>query len=240
MSIFYWSSLEIILWGIITRYLQSVGGEKFGFITVIVGAVIFWNFFNRVQNTVSVSFLEDVWSRNLINLFSSPLKISEYLAGLIMVAFVSTLLSFAGMILLAWFLLSYNIFQFGFLLVPFVLLLYLFGFATGIATTAVVLRYGPSVEVVVWSVTFILMPFSGIFYPISALPPFLRPVSYVIPISYVFEGMRNAVIHGIFDMSGFIIAFFLSLVYLAASLWFFVRMYRIALKKGLFTRFMTE
>src|SRR3989304_6736956 len=149
MGVFYWSLLEVFIWGLISRYLHSVGGETFGFVTVLVGAVIFWNFFTRTMNGISVSFLEDVWSRNLINLFSSPLTIGEYAAGLIVTSIVHTVFSIAGMVAMAWLFFSYNIFLFGFFLIPFVFLLFLFGWTIGIFATAFILRFGPAVEILV-------------------------------------------------------------------------------------------
>jgi len=240
MGVFYWSLLEVFIWGLISRYLHSVGGETFGFVTVLVGAVIFWNFFTRTMNGISVSFLEDVWSRNLINLFSSPLTIGEYAAGLIVTSIVHTVFSIAGMVAMAWLFFSYNIFLFGFFLIPFVFLLFLFGWTIGIFATAFILRFGPAVEILVWSAPALIMPFAAVFYPVEALPGAFRPISYLIPISYVFEGMRRAAIGGTFDVRFFIIALVLSVFYFAGAIFVFIKMYHIVLKRGLFTRFMTE
>ena len=240
LQIFYWSLLELTLWGIITKYLYAIGGEKFGFITVILGTVIFWNFFTRVMNGITISFLEDVWSRNLINLFASPLKVGEYIAGLLAVSIIQTLLAIGVMVLAAWFFFSYSIFQFGFFLIPFILILFISGWALGIFTTAVVLRFGPSVEILVWSIPTLIMPFSAIFYPLEALPPFLRPISYMIPISYVFEGMREIVHKGTFNALNLAIGFALSLLFFFVAIAVLFVMYRMALRKGLFTRFMTD
>lgn len=240
MQIFYWSILELMVWGIITGYLHSIGGEKFGFLTVILGTVIFWNFFTRVMNGITISFLEDVWSRNLINLFASPLKIGEYITGLMGVSIMQTLLSIGTMVLVAWLFFSYSIFQFGFLILPFIFILFISGWALGIFTTAVILRFGPSVEMLVWSIPTLIMPFSAIFYPLEALPSFLRPISYVIPISYVFEGMREVVYKGTFSVLNLAIGFTLSLLFFFAAVAILFITYRMVLRKGLFTRFMTE
>lgn len=240
IGIFYWSTFELFMWGIITKYLANVGGEKFSSITVIVGAMIFWGFFNRVQQGITVSFLEDIWSRNLINLFVSPLTIGEYVGGLMLVSFTNTVLSFLAMFLVAWLLFAYNIFQFGFLLLPYIFILFLFGWAIGILVTAAIMRFGPSVEVIVWAMPTLIMPFASIFYPVSALPEILQPIARVVPISYVFEGMRQVVHSGTFDVYSLIVAAVLSTIFLGLSIWIFLGVFKIVLRKGLFTRFMTD
>lgn len=240
LDIFYWPALDIFLWGVITVYLHRVGGAEFNFVSVILGTLIFWYFFTRVQYGIIVSFLEDVWSRNFINLFSSPLLVSEYVVGLMLSSIFKTSLSLIFMIIVALVLFSYNVFQFGLLLVPFMAVLFIFGTALGIVTTAIVLRYGPSSEFLAWSLPALFLPFSGVFYPVSALPPIVQPFAKILPSSYVFEGMRGAVLYGVFDLNGLMVAFFSSLLALTAAYWLILRSYQVVLRKGLFTRFMTE
>src|SRR3990170_3764424 len=84
------------------------------------------------------------------------------------------------------------------------LLFFLFGWTIGIFATAFILRFGPAVEILVWSSPALIMPFAAVFYPVEALPGAFRPISYLIPISYVFEGMRRAAIGGTFDVRFFI------------------------------------
>src|SRR3989338_6387040 len=217
LQIFYWSLLELTLWGIITKYLYAIGGEKFGFISVILGTVIFWNFFTRVMNGVTTSFLEDIWSRNLINLFASPITITEYVVGLLTISTVNALFAVGFMTFIAWFFMSYSIFQFGLMIIPFVFVLFVFGWTMGIITMAIILRFGPSVEILVWSLPTFIMPFASIFYPVDSLPSAMRPLAKILPITYVFEGMRGAVHDGIFDWGSLYISGLLSVAYLIVS-----------------------
>ena len=240
IGIFYWSIIELFLWGFLTVYLAGVDEDRFSFMTVVIGTVIFWNFLMRIQQGITVSFLEDVWSRNFMNLFATPLKINEYVTGLVMIAVLSALVSIGSMALVAWFLFAYNIFQFGFLMLPFVFILFLFGLALGLYTTAMILRFGPSSEILAWSIPALLPPFSGIFYPLSALPVWLQKVANFIPASHVFEGMRSVVLHGVLDWNRLIFAALLSLAFLAGAYLLLLKVYRYVLRKGLFTRFMTE
>lgn len=240
LNLFYFSALELFLWGVLTLYLDRVSGSGLHFVPLVLGAVIMSSFMSRVVFGVSASFLEDVWTRNFINLFSSPLSLHEYILGFVAVAVVESLVSVGFIALLAWALLSYSIFSFGFLLIPFAAVLFAFGLAVGIVATAVVLRFGPSAEMVVWSIPPLLAPFSAVFYPLSALPPFLQKISFFIPATHVFEGMRAVVRAGSFDARGFVIGFGLALLYCAAAYLLFCRSYRSVLRRGLFARFATE
>lgn len=240
LGIFYWSALELLVWGYLTIYLNRVGGDQINFITVLIGTVILWNFLNRVQQGIAISFLEDVWSRNFMNLFSSPLSIKEYMGGLILVSIFSSGVALVFMVVFSWFLFAYNLFQFGFLIVPFMLVLFVFGLALGLYTTGMILRFGPSSEILAWSIPALLPPFSGVFYPIAALPHWLQPLSYIIPATYIFEGMRAVVLHGIFDEKKLVIAVLLSLFYCLTAFLFLLRVYKQVLNKGKLTRFQTE
>lgn len=240
IDIFYWPTIDLLLWGLLTIYLDKIGKAEFSFVSTILGTFIFWYFFTRIQYGFNVSFLEDVWTRNFINLFSSPLTLGEYVMGLIISAVFKTLLAMGFMVLLALLLFSYSIFSFGFLIIPFAFVLSLFGVVLGLITTGIILRFGPSAEFLAWSLPALLLPFTGVFYPLSSLPSLLQPLAGVLPSSHVFEGMRNIVLYGSFNWSRLIISFFLTVVSFVLAYWFLLRSYRYVLRKGLFTRFMTE
>ena len=239
-GIFYWSTLDIVLWGLVTSYLYTLNATNFNFATVVLGTLILWNFFVRIQQGITVSFLEDVWTRNFMNLFSSPLSISEYVWGLVLTSVVTSLVSISFMVVLAWLLFTYNIFQFGFMLIPFVAVLFLFGWAVGIFATSVIIRFGPSSEILAWSIPVLLTPLSGVFYPIAILPKYVYVLASVLPSAHVFEGMRSVVLNGSFDSARLFTAFALALISFILSFWFLLRSYRRALRNGSFTRFLTE
>lgn len=240
LQIFYWSTFDLFIWGVITKYLGGIGGEKFGFLTILIGAIILWNFFTRVMAGITVSFLEDIWSRNFINLFTSPLSIGEYIAGLTLVSAMNTFLSITVMSALAWFFMSYNIFQFDFYLLPFIFTLFISGWSLGIIATSTILYFGPAVEIFVWTLPTFIMPFAGVFYPVEALPEIFQPIARLLPISYVFEGMRQVVNGGVFDVNIFIYALVLSLIYFLAAIAILYKVYGAVLRLGLFTRFIAE
>ena len=240
VSLFYWSTLDLVMWGIMSGYLGTLAGGRISFLATLVGAVILLSFFFRVQQGIGVAFLEDVYVRNFINLFASPLSVNEYILGLIMTSVFDTAISISFMAALAWFLFSFNIFQFGLLLIPFIAVLFMVGWALGLLSVGVVLRFGPSAEIFTWSVPALISPFSAVFYPVSALPTFLQKIAAFIPNSYVFEGMRAASLSGSFDAQKFIAALGLAVVYLLLAYVFLHRSYKTVLRRGLLARFVTE
>lgn len=240
LSIFYWPILDILLWGIATVYFDKVGKAEFSFLTVIVGALLLWNFLIRIQQGMTLGFLEDVWARNFLNLFASPLTIAEYVAGVVLIGLTTSGMSLVAMALFAWIFFAYNIFTVGFALLPFLLILFLFGLALGIVTVALMLRVGPAGEWIAWAIPFSITPFVGVFYPISALPKILHPIANILPASYVFEGMRGVVLQGTFSFELFLAGTLLGILYLIFASWILVRVYRSALKKGFLTRFTAE
>lgn len=240
LGIFYWSALELFLWGYLTSYLARIGENRLGFLTVLIGTVILWNFLMRIQQGVAISFLEDVWAKNFMNLFASPLSIKEYIAGLVLVAVSTSLVSIAFMTGISWLLFSYNLFQFGFLMIPFVFVLFFFGLALGLYTTAMILRFGPSSEILAWSIPALIPPFSGVFYPLSALPQWIQSLAALIPSSYVFEGMRSVMFSGTLAGKDLILAAVLSLIYCVIAYFLLLKTYRYVLREGKLIRFQTD
>lgn len=243
VSIFLWLIVDVVLWGFISRYLGSLGQDTFNFVTVILGAIILWEFMTRLQQGIMMAFLEDVWSQNFINFFASPLKIREYLSGLVLTSICAGIAGFLVMIAIAGPLFGYNAFKTGILLLPFMLILLVFGIAMGIFVSAVIFRLGPSAEWLGWPIPMVLSLFVGVFYPISTLPAPLRVFSALIPPSYVFESMRSVLTTGIAPgklVSNLLIGTLLALIYLLLTSRFFVYIYHKNLISGNIARFNAE
>ncbi len=240
VAIFGWVSLDIILWGFITKYLNSIGQSGFNFTAMFLGVIILWSFMSRVYTGVIMTFFEDMWSRNFFNLFASPLRIGEYLLGLVSVSLTTGILALGLMFLIAYFLFAFNILQFGILLVPFIGVLILFGLSIGIFITSFVLRLGPPAEWVAWIIPFAISPFAAVFYPVAILPRAMQMISAIVPPSYIFEGLRMVIISGEFSGILLVKGLISSLIYLATSYFFFVYNYKVVLKKGLISRFTAE
>jgi ABC-2 type transport system permease protein len=236
MEIFYWPFLDLLLWGFITLYLGQSRKGLPNFVAFFLGALILWDILFRSQQGISVSFLEDVWARNFLNLFVSPLTPGEYLLSLLLVSsfkiiITSTLISF-----MAWIFYSFDIFLIGLSLIPFVFSLVLMGWAVGIITTSMILRFGQQAEILAWGIAFLFQPISAVFYPMSVLPGVLRSVARFVPASYVFEGMRDVINTHRIPIRELAWSFGLNAVYLAMSLIVFNRIFRVVKKKGLLVR----
>ena len=235
-----WVAVDIILWGFITRYLNAVSAARIDFVPMLLGAVLMWDFLTRVMQGVSMAFFEDVWSRNFLNFFASPLTVDEYLAGLIIASITTSLISLVAMMVFAKVAFGLSLLRFGVALAPFLLVLFITGIAVGIAATALVLRLGPAAEWLVWPIPTVLSPFAGVFYPVSELPGFMRAVAAILPPSYVFEGMRAVVAGAPTPWGQLTIAAAMALAYLVAAGWLFQHVFAQAQRSGLIARYSAE
>ncbi len=240
LPLFAWVAVDIVLWGFITRYLNRVAAPGFDFVPTLLGAVLLWDFFSRVMHGVTTAFLEDVWSRNFLNFFASPLKISEYLAGLVLSSTATSAVGLLVMWLLATAAFGLSFAAYGAWLAAFLLVLFLFGIALGIVGAGVVLRLGPASEWFVWPLPALVSPFAGVFYPLSTLPAWMRGISRALPPSYVFEGVRAVVAGGEASGAQLTWGVCLALLYVLLACWFFARVHRHVVRTGLLARYSAE
>jgi len=240
LPLFAWVAVDILLWGFITRYLNAVSAARFNFVPILLGAVLLWDFFTRVMQGVTTSFLEDVWSRSFLNLFATPLTISEYVGGLVLTSVATSLIGLVVMLVMATSIFGLSYFSFGLVLIPFLLVLFLFGIALGIAGAALVLRLGPASEWFIWPIPAMISPFVGVFYPLSTLPQWMHYIAYLLPPSYVFEGMRAIILGQPFSSSKLLWGIGLAGLYIVLAGWFFIRVYRYAVRTGLLARYSAE
>lgn len=242
-GVFLWLIIDVVQWGFISKYLGTFGQATFSFITVILGAIILWEFMTRIQQGIMMAFLEDIWSQNFINFFASPLRIREYLSGLVLTSIATGIAGFLIMVGLAGSIFGYNILRLGLLLLPFMFILLIFGIAMGIFVSAAIFRLGPSAEWLGWPIPMVLSVFAGVYYPVSTLPPPLAVLAALVPPSYVFESMRGILATGILGSNLLLqltIGSLLALLYLLLASYFFVRIYRQNLKNGTIARFNAE
>jgi ABC-2 type transport system permease protein len=240
LPLFVWAGIDIVLWGFITKYLNAVTSSGFNFVPSLLGAVLLWDFLIRVMHGVTMAFFEDVWSRNFLNIFATPLSISEYLSGLVLSSIATSSVGLAVMVILATAVFGLSFFVYGLMLVPFFLVLFMCGIALGILGSAAVLRLGPPAEWFIWPIPAIISPFVGVFYPISTLPRWMQYLSRALPPSYVFEGMRAIVRGGSMSPHGLLSGACLAVLYILVACWLFARVYRHAVRTGLIARYSAE
>jgi ABC-2 type transport system permease protein len=240
LPIFAWVAIDILLWGFITRYLNSVARSGFNFVPALLGAVLLWDFLTRVMQGVTTAFFEDVWSRNFLNFFATPLRTSEYLAGLVITGVGTSLVGLAIMVVLAKVAFGLSFLTYGAALAPFLMVLFLTGIALGMAGAAIVLRLGPASEWLVWPITAVVSPFAGVFYPVSILPGWMQVVARILPPSYVFAGLRAVVAGKPAPWDQLAIGGALAVALLALACLYFASVYRYAIRTGLIARYSAE
>lgn len=240
IPLFAWVTIDMVLWGFMTKYLSGVAGTRYHFVPALLGAVLFWDFLSRVMQGVTTAFFEDVWARNFLNVFASPITTAEYIGGLLVCSTGTSAVGLVVMVIVAGLAFGLSFAIYGAMLVPFLLVLFLFGMALGIVGNAIVMRLGPSSEWFVWPIPALLAPFAAVYYPLSTLPAWMRALSRLIPASYVFEGMRAIVAGRSFDATLFVAALALSVIYILAAYWLFARVFQYAVRTGLIARYSAE
>ena len=236
-ELFFWPVVQLLVWGFVTISLQQQGGAEFPkYVSFLIGAIILWDALFRSQQAVAISFLEDVWTRNLLNIFAAPVRMTDYLAaafgvGLLRVAITAVLL--AGIAAAAY---AFNILQFQAALIGWYANLMLFGWALGILSIALIVRWGHGAESLAWAIPFMVQPFAAVFYPVATLPGWMQWIALTLPPSHVFEGMRGVLAGKPFDWSHLLLAFALNGVYLALSGALFARTLASARERGLLVK----
>lgn len=239
LDIFFWPIMDLLVWGWVSSYLISQSNGLPSMVTFLIGAIIMFNVLYRSQQGITVAFLEDIWSRNLLNIFAAPVRASEFVAATYIVGFVQSTLVLLVMATFAYFCYSFNLLNLGTTLLPFFANLLIMGWALGLFTTALILRYGNGAEPLAWAVPFLIQPLSAVFYPVSILPGFLQPVANCLPATHVFEGMRAVLQQQRFPSEQLMYATGLNIIYLTLAALFFSHMFSEARKHGLFSKLVT-
>lgn len=232
-ELIYWPTVQMILWGLITQFFRTNSSWVAQAGGVLIAGVLLWDVLFRSQLGVAVSFLEEVWSRNLSQLFVTPLRPYELMLSLATMSIVRTLIGIVPAALLAIPLYAFSIFDMGLPLLAFFANLTMFGWAIGLAVSGCILRYGLGAESLAWLAIFVLSPISGVYYPIAILPSWIQPVAWALPSAYVFEGMRAVMFDHVFRSDLFTSALALNALYLTLGGATFLAFFRVVRRRGL-------
>lgn len=233
LELAYWPTLQMCIWGFTASFFASrLANPGMMAVGVLLGGVLLWEVALRSQMGVAISFLEEIWSRNLGHVFVSPLRPWELVAALIAMSVLRMLAGVLPAVLLAWVLYAFNIFAMGPVLILFAVNLMAMGWAVSLAVVSLILRHGAGAEALAWSVLFGLTPFSAVFYPVSVLPDFLQPVALAVPAAHVFEGMRQALTEGTIGWNHLAWATGLNVIWMAAAALLFTQQFRVARTRG--------
>jgi ABC-2 type transport system permease protein len=228
----YWPAVQMVMWGFLTEFLASQTSYVAQAFGVLLSGIILWEVVVRGNLSLSIAFLEEMWSRNLGHLFVSPIRSWEMATGIVIVALLRTLLGMIPVSLLAWAFFGYNIYTLGLPLIAFFFILQMFSWSVGLAMSGMIMRVGQSAESFAWAAIFILMPISGVYYPVDVLPQWLQIAAKAVPASYIFEGMREILLGRVVHWDLLVWAFVLSVVYLVIGFQVFLWFYRSSRRAG--------
>ena len=232
LELVYWPALQIVTWG----FLQTYIAENAGFFAraggTFIGAIILWDILFRGQLGFSISFLEEMWARNLGNLMMSPLKPIEFLISLMIMSLIRLAIGVIPMTLLAMFVFDFNFYSLGLPLIAFFCNLIFTSWSLGIFVSGLVLRNGLGAESIVWTVMFGVLPLTCVYYPVTVLPHWLQYVAWALPPTYVFEGMRALLIDHVFRADLMFDALLINAVLFIASFAIFLALLKGARRAG--------
>ncbi len=233
VSMFYWPTLQILIWGFIQAYLIENSNFFAQAAGVLIGAVLLWDVMFRGQLGFSLSFFEEIWSRNLGHLLVSPLRMSEFILALMIMSSLRTIIAVIPAAIIAYLIFDFSILSLGFVLAGFLISLLMFGWAVGLIVAGLALRYGQSAEELAWALLFLLAPIAAIYYPVSILPDWLEPVAFAFPLAHVFEGLRAVIIEGRVELGHLAISFGLNAIYITIGVSVFLFFFEQARERGM-------
>jgi len=232
LDLIYWPSIQIILWGFISKFFSAYSDYYNNTVGIILTCAILYDFLFRSSISFNMLFLEEIWSRNFTNLFIAPMKISEIIISLVFTALIRTMIGLVPAILLTSPLFGISILKLGIPLFFLFLSLYIFGITLGLFVSSGLIRFGPSFENIAWSSLFLLAPLGCIYYPIEILPEFFQTLAKGLPLVYIFDETRNILINNLVDFENILYAFYLNAIYLLIGIYLFYFSFSKARKKG--------
>ena len=218
LDLIYWPSIQIFLWGFISKFFTLNSTYYNDTVGIILTAAILYDFLFRSSISYNMMFLEEIWSRNFTNLFIAPIKLKEIICALTLTAIIRTLIGMVPAVLIAIPLFGVSIFKLGIPLLLLLVSLYIFGVTLGLLVTSGLIRFGPSFENIAWASLFFLAPLGCIYYPIEILPQWLQMIAKFLPLVHIFEEMRNILINNLINYNQLFIAFSISIAYFIAGI----------------------
>jgi ABC-2 type transport system permease protein len=232
-----WPVFDVILFGSLGAFVAQENDASRAATPFLLAGIMLFHVLFQSQVGIATGFMEETWSRNLLNLMTTPLTEVEYAAGLALYSFLKSILAMTALSLVAVGFYGFGLAEIGWTLVPVVGVLLLAGYAVALFNIALMLRFGQAAEIFTWGINFLLLALSGVFNPVEALPALVEPVARVLPTTYVFEAARE-VLDGEGLDGGLLWRGALgAVVAVAAAFWFVVHMLSTFRRRGFVTRF---
>ena len=232
-DLLYWPTIDILLWGLTSFWLQKQDQSVPNIALVILTGLVFWQIIWRGNYEITVNLLQEFWNRNLVNLFATPLKISEWMSAVMLLGLAKIAISMSFGAFLVYLLYALNVFTIGWAFLPFCFSLALSGWFMGFLSASAIVYWGQRVQTLAWTTAYVFSPFSAVFYPVSALPNWAQQIAYLLPTTYIFEGMRKVLYEGVFSWNYFLTSIGLNILYLFLTATLFKTMFEKSRVKGL-------
>jgi ABC-2 type transport system permease protein len=217
LDLIYWPAVQMLMWGFLQLYVQQNASFFAQAGGVFIGSVLLWDILFRGQLGFSISFLEEMYARNLGNIMMSPLRPVEFVAALMIMSLIRLAIGMIPVTFLAIAFFGFNLWSLGVALAAFFLNLILTSWAIGIFVAGLLLRNGMGAESLAWTFMFLFLPLTCVYYPVAVLPDWLQWVAWSLPPTYVFEGMRALLIEHVFRADLMVEAFVFNIVLFAAA-----------------------
>src|SRR5438874_9841400 len=232
LELIYWPAVQLFVWGFLQFYIAQNSGFFARASGVFIAAVLMWDVLFRGQLGFSISFLEEMWARNLANLMISPLRPLEFVGALMIMSLIRLAIGMGPVSLLAIAFFGFNLYGLGLALAAFFVNLILTSWAIGILVSGLVLRTGLGADSLAWTIMFLLLPLTCVYYPVTILPHWLQAVAWALPPTYVFEGMRELLINHVFRADLMVHALALNAVFFAVAIAGFIALLDSARRQG--------
>jgi ABC-2 type transport system permease protein len=233
----FWPFMDVILWGSLGVFVARQDSTSHAGTAYLLAGIVLFHVLFQVQITGTTGVLEETWTRNLLNVLTTPVTELEYVLAIAFFGLVKCLLAMAALTVATIALFGFDLSEVGWAVVPIAGILVLNGWALALVVIGLILRYGQSAEILAWGLNYVVMALSGVFFPVDALPPGLRSVASLLPTTWAFSELRHALDGLPFDWSGFAVALVTSLVLVALSGLLAVHLLRVFRRKGLVTRY---
>jgi len=232
IEMLYWPIVNMSMWGFVSLYLVRQFSNATIVFDTMLGGVLLSEVFLRTSTTVLMLYLEEVWSRNLGHLFASPLRLIEYVVGLLGLSLLRAAISIVPAVVVAKILFGYSLLSIGWPLVSFVILLAVNGCWYGLLIVSMLIRFGMAAEWLAWMFTWLLLPLIAPYYPVAILPEWLQAISWALPATYVFECMKALAAGHPFESGYLLKALVLNIFYMIGAGVIFYRAYQDARRRG--------
>lgn len=232
-DMFYWPLMDLLIWGLTGLYFTKLSPDSGNATTILLTGIIFWIVTWRAQYEITTNLLSEMWDRNLVNIFASPLTVYEWIVSVVIFGGLKMVISLLFSAGIAYLIYQYAFFQFGWWLIPIITSLVITGWASGFIVAAIIIRFGMKVQTIAWAGAYLIAPFSALYYPLSVLPDWAQKIALIFPSSYIFEAMRQHIFTNTISMDKIIISFALNGLFLVLSISLFVFSFKKSKKMGL-------